>query len=233
MRVIYEQKKKQHHTASLKKNGLTFEVLIEPEKALAFKKGQLIDVREALEIEGVFKDAKTGEKPGNLREVFGTDDELEIAKEIILKGTMQLTSEYKKQLQEQKKKEIINIISRQGIDPRTNLPIPPTRLELALEQAKYNFDSFKSAEEQLEAVLEALRPIMPIRFEEKTIEGYTGPKYGGKAHNAVAKFGKILKSEWLADGSWHFIIKIPGGLQDELLKALTEAAHGEVNITTR
>ncbi|VVB74644.1 Ribosome maturation protein SDO1 [Candidatus Tiddalikarchaeum anstoanum] len=233
MRIVYEQKKKQHHIASLKRNGQTFEVLIIPDKAIAFKKGQINDVKEALEIEGIFKDVKTGERSGNLKEVFGTDNEDQISGQIIKEGNMQFTTEYKRELQEQKKKEIISIISRQGIDPRTNLPIPGTRIELALEQIKINFDPFKSAEEQIETVLDALRPVLPIRFEEATIEGYTGPKYGGKAHNAVARFGKMIKSDWMSDGSWHFIIKIPGGLKEEVIKALNEATHGEVNITQR
>lgn len=233
MRLVFEQKKKPHHVATLKKGGQTFEVLIVPDKAIDFRRGTITDVSEALEIEGVFKDARSGEKPANLLEVFGTEDESVIAAEIIRKGTIQLTSEYRKSLQEQKRKEVVNIIATNGIDPRNNLPIPATRIELALEQVNFNFDPFKSGEEQVNDVLEVLRPVLAVRFEERTIEGFVGPKYGGKAAGSVSKYGKIIKSEWMSDGSWHFVIRIPGGLQDEVIKALNDATHGEVNITQR
>lgn len=230
MRLVYEQKKKSHHLAILKKGSKKFEVLLIPDKAIAYKKGKIDNVREALEAEDIFSDAKKGERAPNLKEVFGTDNVLTIASEIIKKGYIQLTSEYRKKLQEQKKKEVINIISTHGIDPRNKLPIPLTRIELAFEQIKYNFDPFKSAEEQVDDVINLLRPILPIRFEEKTVEGFIGSKYGSKAHGIIKKYGKIIKSEWMSDGSWHFVIKIPGGLQNEFMKILNNITHGQVNI---
>jgi ribosome maturation protein SDO1 len=171
MRRVFEQKDQRRHYATLKKEGLSFEVLIIPDKAIEYKKGLIKDVREALEVEQVYSDARKGELAPDLDKHFGTANVLEIAGEIIKKGSIQLTTEYKKRMQEQKKKEIMNLISTNGIDPRNNLPIPLSRIELALDQVNYNFDPFKSAEEQIEPVLEVLRPILPIKFEEKMIEG--------------------------------------------------------------
>ena len=47
------------NVARLKKSGAVFEVVIEPEKALAYKKGQA-ELREALRDEQVYSDAKKG-----------------------------------------------------------------------------------------------------------------------------------------------------------------------------
>ncbi len=233
MRRVFEAKKQTHHFATLKKNGLTFEVLLVPDKAIAYRKGLINNVREALEVEQVFSDARKGDVAPDLETHFGTNNVSVIADEIIKKGHMQLTTEYKNQLKEQKRREVINIISTNGIDPRNNLPIPPTRVELALKQAPFNFDPFKSAEEQVEEVLENLRLILPIKFEEKEVEGLVGVKFASRANGVVSKYGKIIKSEWNSNGSWSFIIKIPGGLQDEFIKTLNNITHGEVSINLR
>ncbi|MBN1923366.1 MAG: ribosome assembly factor SBDS [Nanoarchaeota archaeon] len=233
MRKVFEQKKQTHHIATLKKDSLTFEVLLIPEKAMDYRKGLITDVREALEVEKIFSDARKGDIAPELEKHFGTDNIETIADEIITKGHIQLTTEYKNKLKEQKQREVINIISRNGIDPRNNLPIPVSRIELALEQASFNFDPFKNAEEQVEAVLETLRPILPIRFEEKEIEGIIPAQFAGKANGIVSKYGKILKSEWGGNGSWSFVIRIPGGLQDEFINKLNNITHGEVSIKLR
>ena len=47
MRQFFEQKKVPHHYAALKKNGLTFEVIINPLEATEFKKGNLGNVNDA------------------------------------------------------------------------------------------------------------------------------------------------------------------------------------------
>ena len=233
MRIIFEQKKQTHHYATLKKNGLTFEVIVIPDKVIEFRRGLITDVREALEFEMVYSDAKKAEEAADLEKNFGTNDVLKVAGEIIREGVIQLTADYKKQLQQQKMKEVINIISRNGIDPRTSLPIPETRIDLAIKQVVFNFDPFKSAEEQVEPLLEKIRPILPIRFEQKEIEGLIPQKYASRVMGVVKKYGEITRSNWKNDGSLEFAIKVPGGLSDEFMKTLNNLTHGEANITLR
>jgi len=233
MRQVFEQKKVQHHYATLKKNGLTFEVLIKPLEAIEFKKGLLENVNDALEFEGIFSDARAGEKAADLEKNFGTEDSSEIAKEIIRYGSLQLTTEYKKNLTEQKRKEIIDIICRNGIDARTKLPIPATRVESALEQVSINFDPFKSAKEQLNGVLEKINKLIPIVFEEKKAIVLVNSKYAGKISSILTKYGKILKTEWNLDGSCTYEVLIPGGMQDEFIKKTNDFSHGEAVIELR
>ncbi|PIU63178.1 ribosome assembly factor SBDS [archaeon CG07_land_8_20_14_0_80_38_8] len=233
MRRVFEQKKKTHHYAVLEKDGKNFEVLINPDGAVNFRKGKTNDVNEALEIRGIFSDARSGDRAADLEKHFGTDNENEIAGIIIMKGEIRLTSEYRKKLQDEKRKEIINIIATNGTDPRTKLPIPVSRIELALENVHFNFDPFKSAEEQVEPLLNILRPVLPISFEEKIIEGFVPAKFAGKANGLVAKYGKIIRSEWKTDGSWSFEVRMPGGLQNEFIKEINNLTHGDVNISLR
>jgi len=227
---LFEQKKVQHHYAVLKKDGLTFEVVINPLEAIEFKKGSLENVADALEFEGIFSDARTGEKAADLKNHFGTDDTSEIAKLIIREGTIQLTTEYKKMLTEQKRREIIDIICRNGIDARTKLPIPATRVESALEQVSVNFDPFKSAKDQISMVIDKINTLIPIVFEEKKASVLVNSKYAGKIGSILTKYGKIVKTQWNNDGSCTYEILIPGGMQDEFIKKTNDFSHGEAVI---
>lgn len=228
-----KEKNRTYHIARLRKGGKEFEILIVPEKAIEYRKGTNNDVRSALEVESIFNNARKGEKAAGLTRVFGTDDVLKIAGEIIKKGEIQLTSDYKKKLQKEKIVKIKNIITKYGIDPRTNLPIPMQRLELALEKISININPFRNAEEQVKDVLDKLRPIIPIRFEEKEIEGFVPAQYGGKLYGIIEKFGELMKNEWLKDGTWHFVVKIPGGMQNELFDKINSITHGNVDIKMR
>ena len=70
----------------------------------------------------------------------------------IKNGEIQLTTEYKNKLRDQKRKQIVNLISRNAVDPSNNLPHPPQRIENALNEAKVKIDEFHTAEEPLGTV---------------------------------------------------------------------------------
>ena len=71
--------------ARLKAHGKTFEVFVEPEGALAFKKGDSVKIENILAVEEVFEDAKNGDRPAeqDVINAFGTNDVLKIAEKII------------------------------------------------------------------------------------------------------------------------------------------------------
>jgi ribosome maturation protein SDO1 len=60
-----------------------------------------------------------------MHKAFGTTDPLKIADLILKKGTLQLTTDQRRKMVEDKKRQIIDFISRQAVDPKTNLPHPP------------------------------------------------------------------------------------------------------------
>ena len=92
--------------------GNRFELLVDPRLAMELRKGKEVDFEELLAIDEVFKDALRGERQSEslVKEAFGTEDIKEIAKRIITKGELQLTTEQRRELREKKKKEIIQII---------------------------------------------------------------------------------------------------------------------------
>ncbi len=215
--------------ARLETHGERFEVLVHPDKAAEIKKGKKFESNEFLAIEAVFKDAKKGDRASEekMKDFFGTFDPVVVAEIIIKKGEIQLTTEQRRKIQTEKRQKIISIIAKNAINPQTNTPHPPKRIERALEEVKVHIDPFKDAEEQIPAIVKALRPIIPLRFEERTIAVKIPSMYAGSAYGTVKEFGKILKEEWQDDGSWIFSIKLPAGMQDEFYSKLNKLTKGE------
>jgi len=216
--------------ARLKTHGQDFEILVDCNNALTLKGGKEIDMRDVLAAMKIFSDAKKGleASEGAMKQVFQTTEVEEVAKQIIQKGEIQLTSEYREKLKEGKRKQIINMIHRNGVDPTTHAPHPPQRIENALNEAKFHFDEFTPVEKQVQEALKKLKPIIPIKFEIKEIAIKVPSEFGAKAYPIVTQFGKILKDEWLKDGSWAVVIEIPGGLEEEFYDKINKLTHGDV-----
>ncbi|VVB86653.1 Ribosome maturation protein SDO1 [uncultured archaeon] len=214
--------------ARLKTHGKSFEVFVDPDGALAFKKGDPVKIENILAVEDVFSDARNGDRPAeqDVLNAFGTTDAIKIAEKIINEGELQLTTEQRRKIQEDKKKQIIAFIARNAINPQTKAPHPPARIEAAMDEAGIHIDPMKSVEEQVDITMKAIRPIIPIRFEEVKIAIKLPPEYATKAYGSVAKFGNLVKQEWQNDGSWIGVISIPAGMQDELFNLLNRLTKG-------
>ena len=216
--------------AKLNIRGNVFEILVDCENALKFKRGENIFLEDVLATDDIFKDIKKGEHASNLAKFFNTEDKKEIAKQIIKKGEIQLTAEYKQKLRDEKKKKIINLIHANAVNPENSLPHPITRIEIAMDDAKVKIDEFKSAEEQIKDVIDKLRPIIPIKYEVREIAVKIPAQYSGKSFNVLKRYGKILKEEWGNDGSLLVALEIPGGLQMELIDKLNDLTKGSVDV---
>ncbi len=214
--------------ARLKTHGKTFEVFVDPDGALAFKKGDPVKLENVLAVEDVFSDARNGDRPAeqDVLNAFGTKDAIKIAEKIIREGELQLTTEQRKKMQEEKKKQVITVIAQNAINPQTKAPHPPARIEAAMDEAGVHIDPMKNVDEQVNIVMKAIRPIIPIRFEEVKIAIKISPEYAAKAYGSVAKFGNLTKQEWQNDGSWIGVITIPAGMQDDLFKLLNHLTKG-------
>lgn len=216
--------------ARISREGDHFEVLVKPEPAFLFRLGKITSVSKVLVAETIFLDAGKGLKASEekLQKAFGTLDTLKIASVILKKGTLQLTTEQRRQLTEDKRKQIISFISRQCVDPRTNLPHPPTRVEQAMEQIHYSIDPFRDAEEQAREIIKLLRPVLPLKMEQVSVAIRIPPEHAGKVYGAVKGFGTIKREEWRADGSWFAIIEMPAGLYGPFLEKLGEKTRGNL-----
>ena len=219
--------------ARLHKGGDHFEILVDPHEAEHILEGKTENILPALAIDAVFSDSKKGTHAPteSLQKHFNTTDVAVIAKEIIQKGEIQLTTEQRHELQEQKRKRIVDMIIKNAMDPQTKMPHPRTRIELALDEAKVHIDPFKSVNQQMKTIVEMLRPILPISMEQVRVSVKIPPEYVGKAYGAVRSIGTLEREEWQSDGTWIGIVKLPAGMQTDFYDRLNTLTKG--NVETR
>jgi len=215
--------------ARLKTHGENFEILVDPELAFEYKHSDKPkNVMEIMASEFIFKDAKKAEKAAasNLQKIFGTTDVNVIAEKIIKEGEIELTAAQKKKMLEERKRQIIEYIVRNSINPQTNAPNPPSRIEAAMEQAHVEIKLEKTAEQQVEDVLKKIREFVPIKFENVKIAAKIPFQYAGGIHYAL-KGIKILKEEYTSD-SVLIMVEVPAGIQNEVLGRLNALTKGDV-----
>jgi ribosome maturation protein SDO1 len=216
--------------ARLSSHGSEFELLVDPKLATEVREGEDVELEDLLAVQNVFKDARAGDKASEERieDIFGTKDLKTVAYEIIRKGDIQLTTAQRREMVENKRRSVINFISRNSVDPRTGLPHPPNRIEKAMEEARSRIDPFESVQEQVKRVVKDLRPLLPLRFEVRTIAVKIPAEYTGRAYGEVRSFGELKKQEWQKDGSWIGLIEIPVGVEQEFYSVLGKVTSGEV-----
>ena len=226
-------KEKPHfNLVRMKAGGENFEVVINPERAIAFKSGQAGqgDIKDVLVYDRIFADAKKGLAASEhiMKSVFKTTDALEVAKQIIQRGEIQLTSEYRDGIRAEKRKAIVNIIHRTAVDTKTGFPHPPNRIEAALEEAKVRIDEHKKAEDQVQEIIKQLMPILQIKFEVRKVEFHIPAQYAAKSYTILKSFGSLQKDSWQNDGSLMAVVEVPAGLQQDLFSELNRLTHGSV-----
>lgn len=212
--------------AKLREGNKEFEILVDLDKAMDLKQGKDVDIKEVLAIDAIYTDAKKGlhASEDDVRKAFGTTDIYEVAKQIIKKGNVQLTSEYRKKIRDAKIKQIVTFLSRNCINPQTNLPHPPQRIENALDESGVKIDEFKSVDDQISKIIESLQKILPIKLEFKKLEVKIPAAYTGRAYALIKEYMK--KEEWLSDGSLLSVVELPAGLQSDFFNKLNSLTHG-------
>ena len=127
---------------------------------------------------------------------------------------------------EQKKRQIVEWISRNCIDTRTRTPVPPQRVELALDQAGVAIDPFRPVEEQVNDVLKALQKMLPLKVATAIVEVRVPSEYSHKVRNTLAKMGKVVRERFESDGSLTMQLEIPAGAQDSIISKVNELTRG-------
>lgn len=221
--------------ARLEKSGSKFEILVDPDKALKYREGELKDISEVLVGDIIYKDVKKGDKasPQELQKNFGTTDIKVISDTIIKKGELQLTTEQRRKLLEQKRRLIINYISRSVIDPKTKVPIPPQRIEKAMEEARISIDLYKTVEEQASKIIKELARVLPIKVAKALITIKIPPATASKAYSELRKLGDVKNEKWLSDGSLYIEIEIPAGMQNDVIDSVNRVTKGDVELSVK
>ena len=208
-------------------NGDEFEIFVDSDSAYAYMTGKSTNPMAALQVEEIFEDANKGKRQSKekIRKAFNTEDMAKIVEVILKKGNVPVTTEQRNKLLEDKRKQIISIISRNSIDPRTNAPHPVQRIENAMQEAKVTIDPFKSANEQLDAIIKKLNVILPLKFATLKLEVILPPDSANRCYGLMKQYG-LKSEEWQGDGSLKAILEFPAGLQSEFYEKLNNMTRG-------
>ncbi|MGC8648607.1 MAG: ribosome assembly factor SBDS [Candidatus Micrarchaeia archaeon] len=211
-----------------KVNGDEFEILADADMAYEYITGKRSDPLSLLETEEVFKDAKKGERQSEekIKKAFGTTNLPDVIDAILKKANVPITTEQRAKLVEEKRKQIIALISKNSIDPRTNLPNPPIRVENALKEAKISIDPFKNANEQLDEIVKKLYTILPLKFTTAKIEVIIPAESANKCYGMLKQYG-LKSEEWQSNGDLKVIVEFPAGMQSEFFDKLNKATQGK------
>jgi len=214
--------------ARLETQGSRFEVLVDPQAVQDLKDGKAVDLSDKLALEQVFKDAKKGDKVSeeHLEKTFHTTNLADIARQIVLKGEVQVTTEQRHRLQAAKQKQIVATIARNAMNPQTGAPHPPARIEAAMAEAKFHVDPFRPVDAQVQEVLAKLRPLIPIRLDVVKVRIKLPAQHYPRVIGEIKGLGRLLEEQWLRDGAWSGVVEIPAGVQTELYEKLNARTKG-------
>lgn len=211
--------------ARLEKGGKRYEVLVDPNLVNQWKDDkESVSFDDLLATEEVWHDVKNGERPTEekLVGVFGTIELSVCVEKILLEGSIQLTTEQRKKMIQDKTKQVIADICMLGIDPQTKLPHPPQRVENALIEARFKADPFKPVEKQVKEAVAMIRSLIPISFTTVRLAF----KIPGANYGAVYSFVRedVLREDWLPNGDWAFTVEIPAGMKNDYIAKIGKRA---------
>jgi len=212
--------------------GEKFEILVKPDPALDYKLGKKKDISTILVSDEVYTDSGKGTKPSTekLLKAFKTEDVLEIAEIMLRKGDLNLTTDQRRKMVEEKKKQIVSYIAKTFVDPRTHLPHPPLRIEQALKDGRITIESQKSVDEQVKDIVEKLRSIIPMKSENLELEIIIPAQYASQSYAVLKSIGSLKKEEWQNNGSLKAILEIPAGARPNVIDRLGSITKGSATV---
>jgi len=211
-------------TARIKKAGKNFEIIVDLEKAIKYKKGESKAV-DFLELDKVFSDSKKGfaASESDMKSSFGTEDIYEIAGKIAKEGEILLTQEFRDEEKEKREKQVVDFLSRNSIDSRTGNPHTPERIKSALEQAHVDIKNIP-IDRQINEIIQKINTIIPIKISVKKIQITIPAIHTGKVYGIINPYKE--KENWLPDGSLECIVNVPAGMVMDFYDKLNSVTHG-------
>jgi ribosome maturation protein SDO1 len=212
--------------------GEKFEIMVKPDPALDYKMGKKKDISAILVSEEIYTDSGKGTKPSaeKLLKAFKTEDLTEIAKIIMEKGDLNLTTDQRRKMIDDKRKQIVEFIVKTYVDPRTHLPHPPLRVELAMKDGRVSVDPQKSVDEQVKDIVEKLRSIIALKSENMNLEITIPAQYASQSYAVLKSVGSLKKEEWQNNGSLKAILEIPAAARPNVIDRLGSITKGSASV---
>ena len=212
--------------------GEKFEILVKPDPALDYKLGKKKDISSVLISDEIYTDYGKGTKPSTekLLTAFKTEDKTEIAQIMFEKGDLNLTTDQRRKMVEQKRKQIVEFIAKTYVDPKTHLPHPPLRIELAMKDGRVSIDPQKNVEVQVNDIVDKLRSIIALKSENLQLEITIPAQYASQSYSVLKSVGSLKKEEWQNNGSLKAILEIPAAVRPTVIDRLGSITKGSASV---
>ena len=213
-------------------SGDKFELLVKPDPAFDYKIGKISEISKVLVSEEIYTDSNKGNRATNekLEQVFKTNDPTKIAQIIMKKGELNLTTEQRKKMISEKRKQLVTFIAKTYVDPRSHLPHPPLRIEQALEDGRISIDPFKNINDQIKDIVEKLRSIIPLKSENLVFEILAPAQFVAQSYTVLKSTGTLKKEDWQSNGSLKAILEIPAAARPNVIDRLGSITKGTATI---
>lgn len=212
--------------------GEKFEILVKPDPALDFKLGKKKDISSIMISEEIYSDSNKGTRASTekLMKAFKTTDQTVIATMILQKGDLNLTTDQRRKMVSEKRKQIVEFIAKNFVDPRSHLPHPPLRIEQAMDDARVSVDPFRNVDEQTKDIVEQLRSIIPLKSENMLLEILVPAQFAAQSYSVLKSVGSLKKEEWQANGALKVILDIPAAARANVIDRLGSITKGSASV---
>ena len=212
--------------------GEKFEIMVKPDLALDYKLGKKKDISAVLVSDEIYTDSGKGTRPSTekLFRAFKTEDPTAIAEIIMQKGDLNLTTDQRRKMMEDKKKQIVTYIAKTYVDPKTHLPHPPLRIEQAMKDARVSVDPQKNVDEQVKDIVEQLRSIIALKTESLQLEIIIPAQFASQSYAVLKSVGSLKSEEWQNNGSLKAILEIPAAARPNVIDRLGSITKGSASV---
>jgi ribosome maturation protein SDO1 len=212
-----------------------FEILVKPDPALEYKLGKKMDISNIMISDEIYSDASKGTKSSaeKLMKAFKTTDQFEIAKQIMAKGDLNLNTDQRRKMIEEKKRQIVEYINKNFVDPKTHMPHPISRISTVLDDARVAIDPFKRLDDQIKNIIEPLRKLLPLKSEIVELTVTVPAQFSGQSFSVFKSIGDIKSEQWLSDGSLQVVLNLNAGMKSSFLDRIGTATKGSAQVSEK
>ncbi|MGE5821730.1 MAG: ribosome assembly factor SBDS [Nitrososphaerota archaeon] len=212
-----------------------FEILVKPDPALEYKLGKKTDISNIMISDEIYSDANKGTRSSTekLMKQFKTTDQLEIAKQIMAKGDLNMNTDQRRKMIEEKKRQIVEYINKNFVDPKTHMPHPVSRINAVLDEARLAIDPFKRLDDQIKNIIEPLRKVLPLKSEILELNVTVPAQFSGQSFSVFKSIGEIKSEQWLSDGSLQVVLNLNAGMKSSFLDRIGTATKGSAQVTEK
>ena len=212
-----------------------FEILVKPDPALEYKLGKKADISNIMISDEIYSDANKGTRSSTekLMKQFKTTDQLEIAKQIMARGDLNMNTDQRRKMIEEKKRQIVEYINKNFVDPKTHMPHPVSRINAVLDEARLAIDPFKRLDDQIKNIIEPLRKLLPLKSEILELNITVPAQFSGQSFSVFKSIGEIKSEQWLSDGSLQVVLNLNAGMKSSFLDRIGTATKGSAQVTEK